>query len=297
MKKILNKKLWLKLLLIIIFVIATLYSDELFSFDDLSYTNNQLEEQEPILKIHFIDVGQADSIFIELPNKENMLIDAGNNADDKLVVDYIKKLKYDKIDYVIGTHPHEDHIGGLDKVIDYFDIGKIYMPKVSHNTKTFKDVLVSIDNKNLKITTAKAGINILDLEDLDVNIIAPVKNNYEDLNNYSAVLKIRYKNKTFLFMGDAEKISEQEIVEYMKADVLKVGHHGSRTSTSKEFLQKVKPTYAIITVGKDNDYNHPHSEVMKLLKDFNVNIYRTDKSGTIILSSDGNEINVFESNK
>ncbi len=255
-------------------------------------TNDENAASKDQLIVHFLDVGQADSIFIELPNKETMLIDAGNNADDKFVVNYIRNLSYNKINYVVGTHPHEDHIGGLDTVISTFDIGNIYMPKVEHTTKTFEDVLLAVKNKNLKIKTAKAGVNIVNNGDLKIDIIAPVNDKYEDLNNYSAVVKITYKDNSFLFMGDAEKLSEDELTADVKADVIKIGHHGSYTSTSEEFLKRVSPTYAVISVGKDNDYGHPHKETIDLLNKSNVKVYRTDIAGTIVIKSDGYNMDI-----
>ncbi len=243
-----------------------------------------------VLAVHYLDVGQADSIFIELPNGQTMLIDAGNNEDDKKIIEYIQNLKYDTINYLVGTHPHEDHIGGLDTVIKTFEIGNIYMPKAQTNTKTFEDVLLAIKSKNLKVTTAKAGLNIINSDNLTADIVAPVNDTYEDLNNYSAVVKIKYGDNSFLFMGDAETVSENEITTDVKADVLKVGHHGSDSSTSKEFLSKVKPTYAVISVGKDNSYGHPSKNVLALLNESKVNVFRTDIQGTIVARSDGDKI-------
>lgn len=282
-----------------IFFICAVITTFLIKQADLSSANQEIIDTNQVtidtndnLKVHFIDVGQADSIFIELPNKETMLIDAGNNADSKLVVNYIKNLKYDTINYVIGTHPHEDHIGGLDKVINTFKIQNIYMPDVQHTTKTFEDVILAVKSKNLKISTAKAGVNILNLENLKIDIIAPVNDDYDSLNNYSAVVKIIYKEKSFLFMGDAEKLSEKEITANVKADVIKIGHHGSNSSTSKTFLKKVNPIYAVISVGEDNDYGHPKASILKMLNEFNINVFRTDKLGTIVFSTDGFNINI-----
>lgn len=289
------KKNKIKAIIFVICVFLYGFSTNTTMFTDLIYTNQDAVVSEGTFKIHFLDVGQADSIFIELPNNETMLIDAGNNADDKLVVNYIRNLKYDKIDYVIGTHPHEDHIGGLDTVIETFDIRNIYMPKIQHNTKTYEDVLTAIKNKNLVINTAKAGVNIVNTDNLKIDIIAPVNIDYDSLNNYSAVVKITYNDKSFLFMGDAENLSEEEITANVKADVIKIGHHGSHSSTSKEFLNKVLPSYAIISVGKDNDYGHPHDEVINLLNKLRIKVYRTDLLGTIIITSDGFNINVEES--
>ena len=175
-------------------------------------TNQEIPE--PVvgskLKVHFIDVGQADSIFIQLPNDENMLIDAGNNEDSDLVVNYIKDQKVSKLDYIIGTHPHEDHIGGLDAVINSFDIGKIYLPKVSSNTKTFQDVLTAVKNKGLKVTTAKTGVSIFAGNNIKAEILAPNSEAYEDLNNYSSVVKLTYGTTSFLLTGDAEDVSERK---------------------------------------------------------------------------------------
>lgn len=270
----------------------------------MTQINTELPEEKPSdnlipnvvesakLIVNFIDVGQADSIFIELPNNKTMLIDAGNNEDDETVINYIKNLNYDTINYVVGTHPHEDHIGGLDTVINTFNVENIYMPKIQHNTATFEDVLFAIQNKGLEINTAKAGTSILNIDNLNIDILAPVNDSYEELNNYSAVVKITYGNKSLLFTGDAESLSENEITADLKADILKLGHHGSDTSTSREFLSKVKPTYAVISVGKDNSYGHPSNDVLALLDEFNVNIFRTDEQGTIIARSDGNMISI-----
>lgn len=248
------------------------------------------------LSVHYIDVGQADSILIMLPNGQNMLIDAGNNADVDLVINYLKEQGIAFLDYVIGTHPHEDHIGGLDMVIDYFDAGYIYMPEIQHSTKTFEDVLIAVQKKNLQIRSAKAGINIISSNGLCVDIIAPAGDFYKDLNDYSAVIKITYLNNTFLFMADAGKLSENQITADVKADVLKVGHHGSDTSTSITFLGRVSPDYAVISVGKGNPYGHPSQSVLDLLNSHGVCIYRTDEDGTIIAASDGYNI-IIDSNK
>ncbi|QXM07081.1 ComEC/Rec2 family competence protein [Crassaminicella indica] len=243
------------------------------------------------LKVHFIDVGQADSILIE-NGENNMLIDAGNNMDSDLVVNYLKREGIKKLDYVIGTHPHEDHIGGLDAVINTFDIGKVYMPKVTHNSKTFKDVVTAIKNKGLKITTPVVGSKIV-LGDAQGVILAPNSKEYKDYNNYSIVLKLTYGNTSFLFTGDAEDISEEEMIRKgfdLSADVLKVGHHGSHSSTTLEFLNKVNPAYAVIMCETGNDYGHPHKETMDKLKNKNIPVYRTDENGTIIAVSDGEKI-------
>ena len=260
--------------------------------NDTIYTTIGLNDE---LRVSFIDVGQGDSEFIELPNGETMLIDAGTNETGKNVVDYIKSLGYTSINYVVGTHPHEDHIGGLDDVIKTFDIGSIYMPKVTADTKTFEDVLDAAESKNLMINTAKSGVSIMNTEDLSVKFLAPTLDSYENTNDYSAVVKVVYGDTSYLFTGDAEEFSENLITDDVNADVLKVGHHGSSTSTSTEFLKKVSPSSAVISCGKDNSYGHPHSETLQKLADMGTAVYRTDELGTIVSVSDGKTI-TFDTN-
>ncbi|MEL7596663.1 MAG: ComEC/Rec2 family competence protein [Clostridiaceae bacterium] len=244
------------------------------------------------LKIHYIDVGQADSILIQ-QDEHNMLIDAGNNGDSDLVVNYLKKNNVKKLDYVVGTHPHEDHIGSLDTVINNFEIGKVLMPKATSTTRTFKDVVTAIKNKNLKITEPIPGTTY-NLGEASWTVLAPSKNkDYEDANNYSIVCKLKYGNTSFIFTGDAEDISEKEILARgydLKSDVLKIGHHGSSSSTTDAFLTAVNPKYAIISCGKGNDYGHPHKPTMDKLKSKKIPVYRTDECGTIVCTSDGTKI-------
>ena len=244
------------------------------------------------LKVHFLDVGQGDSIFIELPTNETILIDASIKDASNKIINYLREENVSKIDYVFATHPHSDHIGGMSAVIKAFDIGQIYMPKAVTTTKTYENLLLTIKDKNLKIKAAKAGNTIIDTDDLKLVVLAPNQDSYESLNNYSIVLKLTYKEKSFLFMGDAETLSEKEITGDIQADVLKVGHHGSRTSTSQAFLNKVNPSYAVISVGLNNDYKHPHQEVLDRLEKKNIKIYRTDQNGDIIFTTDGYNIDV-----
>jgi competence protein ComEC len=246
------------------------------------------------LIIHFIDVGQGASQLIISPNGKTILIDAGNNNKEKTIVAYLKKEKIKKIDILIGTHPDADHIGGLDAVIDNFDIVKIYMPKVQSNTETFKDVLAAVQKKGLKVTTAKSGLSLEWETGIKVEMIAPV-GTYDDTNDMSAVIHLTYGSNTFLFTGDAETKSEADIIKSgvnLKSDVLMVGHHGSKSSTSQKFLDAVNPKYAVIQVGKDNNYGHPTAEVLKKLNDKAIKIYRNDEQGNIIFTSNGKDITV-----
>lgn len=244
------------------------------------------------LNVHYIDVGQGDSEFLELPNGQTVLIDAGNPENGKQIVTYIKGLGHNKIDYLIATHPHADHIGGMATVVNGLDIGKVYMPKASSNTKTFEDLLTAVQKKGLKINTAKAGVNIINSGKLNIDFVAPVNITGDDLNQYSAVTKVTFGDNRFLFTGDAGVESEKQITADVKADVLKVGHHGSKTSTSQAFLSKVSPKYAVIEVGKDNSYGHPTAAALEKLEKIGATIYRTDKDGTIIFTSDAKTITV-----
>ena len=242
------------------------------------------------LRVNYIDVGQGDSIFIQLPNKETMLIDAGEAYEVDNVINYLNNLGITKIDYAVGTHPHTDHIGGLEEVINTFDIGSIYMPRASSTSKTYEDLLTTISNKGLKIKTAKSGVVVLDDDNLKLEFIAPNSDSYSELNNYSAVLKLTYLDNTFLFMGDAETLSEDEITYDVDADVIKVGHHGSDSSSGIEFVKKVSPEYAIIMVGEGNSYNHPYQSIIDRYESVGAKVLRTDLDGNIVCDSDGVDV-------
>lgn len=257
-----------------------------------NYKLNSSYVLEDKVRVHYIDVGQGDATFIELGNGECMLIDAGDSYAWKNITTYISSLGYKKIDYLVGTHPHNDHIGSMAKIIKSFDIGKIYMPKAVGDTSTYTNLLRTISKNGLKVKDTKAGMTIVNDGFLSVDVLAPNSDYYEELNNYSIVLKLTYGNNKFLFMGDAEELSESEIVGDVSADVLKVGHHGSNTSSSVSFLERVKPKYAIISVGANNDYYHPHGVILKRLDKIGAKIYRTDLNGNIVITSDGNNIKI-----
>ena len=249
------------------------------------------ENYENKLVVHFIDVGQGDSTLIEFPNGETSLIDGGTRKSGEKVVKYLKEQNIKKIDYLIATHPHEDHIGGLPEVIRKYDIGKVYMPDRTANTRIFEELLEEIQAKGLKINLAKAGDIILDKGNLKYTVLAP-KGDYEN-TNYSIVTKAEYKNNSFIITGDAEKESEQEMLNgnfNLKANVLRVGHHGSSTSSIDEFIDAVNPEYFVISLGKDNTYGHPHKEVISKLEKAKGEILRTDELGDIVLLSDGQEV-------
>ena len=234
------------------------------------------------LTVHYIDVGQGDSILAG-SDGHYMLIDAGENDQADTVT---------SLDYVIGTHPHSDHIGGLDKVIDEFTVGKVILPPVEHTTRTFEDVLNAVSNKGLKITKPVPG-STYTLGSASFTIVAPVKDYGNDLNNWFVGIRLIYGSNSFLMCGDAESQAESDMLERgmpLKADVLKAGHHGSSTSTSSVFLKAVSPSYVVIQCGKDNSYGHPHKETMEKLEKAGCQVLRTDEYGTITASSDGTQI-------
>ncbi|MDS0524734.1 MBL fold metallo-hydrolase [Clostridium sp. SHJSY1] len=261
-----------------------------------------LENLSQNINVHFINVGQGDSILIQVNNK-NLLIDSGPKDSKKNIINYLDNLNIKKIDFLLATHPHEDHIGNMSEIIKKYDIKTFYSPKVISTTKSFESMIDALKSKNLKINILKAGSSSIDLgENTSVSIFSPNKDKYmsgntENLNNYSPVILIRFGKNKFLFTGDAEKDVEKEILSSnidIKADILKLGHHGSSTSTSEEFLNAVNPSIGVISVGEDNSYGHPHKEVLNLLNSKKIKILRTDIDGDIILSSDGK--NIFQVN-
>ncbi len=251
--------------------------------------NSSILEMENTLKVYYLDIGQGDAIYIKTPAGEDILIDGGDLGNEEMLVNYLEDLKVDDIEVLIATHPHSDHMAGLVSVLQEFKVESVYAPKVSHTSKTFENFLKGVKAQGLSIKSAKAGVTI-PLEGVTATLVGPVKA-YEDLNNYSAVLHLSYGNTSFLFTGDAEEIAEADMLsQNIAADVLKVGHHGSHSSTSDRFLKAVNPKYAVISAGVDNSYGHPHRETLNKLANSNVKVYRTDQQGTIIAISDGKSL-------
>lgn len=245
------------------------------------------------LIVSYIDVGQGDSIFIEFPGGKTALIDAGEADNAGAVISHLCQRQCKVIDYLICTHPHSDHIGGMSAVLSSFSVGEVYMPRVEHTSRTYEKLLMQLKNLELSVHTAKAGVVLAVEPEVEFKVLAPMSADYEEINDYSAVLRLTYGENSFLFTGDAEKISEQEMLaggSNLTADVLKVGHHGSSSSSHQAFLDAVSPTYAVISCGDSNDYGHPHKKVIKRLDGYGVSTYRTDLDGTIMAISDGQVI-------
>ncbi|MCD7797523.1 MAG: MBL fold metallo-hydrolase [Clostridiales bacterium] len=292
-----KKKLY-GVLVAVLVVIFAFVGDQFGLIDgldtDSSAGNTELSGE--VMTVNFFDVGQGDCKFIEFPNGECMLIDCGEKYYADRVIQKIKNAGYSKIDLLVVTHPHTDHMGGMSEIVDEFEIGEIYMSNAQAMTSTYESLLESIDNKGLTVNTAKSGVAITVSDTVTGEFLAPVSNDYDDLNNSSAVLKLTYSDVSFLFTGDAETLSENEMlsVSYyeLDSDVLKVGHHGSSSSSCEEFLSAVSPEYAVIECGADNSYGHPHTETLERLENVGVKIYRTDYDSDIVFTTDGSAINV-----
>lgn len=248
---------------------------------------------EGMLEVHYIDVGQGDATLIKC-GSHAMLIDGGNNNKGTTVQLYLKKQGVESLDYVIGTHPDADHIGGLDVIVYKYNCDTVIMPDYEKDTKTYQELVDVIHNKNMKITYPVVGEQYA-LGEAKFTIIAPNSNSYGgNANDYSVAILLEYGKNRFLFTGDAEEASEAEMLTNgidISADVYKVAHHGSRSASTQEFLNAVHPKYAVISCGEGNSYGHPHAEVLNRLRSMGVEVFRTDEQGSIIASSDGENIN------
>ena len=239
--------------------------------------------------VHFIDVGQADAILV-LCDDEAMLIDGGNANDSSLMYTYLSKLGITELDYVIGTHAHEDHIGGIPGALNYATVDKALCPVTSYSTKAFNNFVKSVQKHGVSLTVPSVG-DQFNLGSASCQILGV--NSAEDTNESSIVMKVVYGNTSFMFTGDAEREAENTILNRgynLKSDVLKVGHHGSASSTSYHWLREVDPDYAVICVGKGNTYGHPTETVLSRLRDADVTTFRTDLQGDIICTSDGQTV-------
>lgn len=292
--------------MVLLFVGAFVYGAylEKGAKDEPAAVVNNFIEKDADLQIHYIDVGQGDCELISYRGK-NVLIDSGEREAAEAVFAVLDGLGIEKLDYVIATHPHSDHIGALDRIIDKYDIGTVIAPRIKDDmvptTKVYERFLTSLSKKGLKLTAAKVGAVYSLADEYKENdntafeILAPVGDDYDDLNNWSVVIRLIHGKNAFLFTGDAERAAENDILSGggdITADVLKAGHHGSSSSTSDKFLEAVSPKTVIISCGDGNSYGHPHEETIEKLEESGITYYRTDISGTVTVYSDGESIRV-----
>ena len=260
------------------------------NINNSKFTDVDLNNED--FNILFMYVGQADSTLIKYKNK-TMLIDAGNNEDGKNVVKFLKDKEISKLDYIVGTHYDEDHIGGLDDIIENFDIGKFYLSNGGELGPNYYNLEKVAKKKNLAITIPKVGDKI-DFGDVDMEVMAASKFDGKNDNNASVVIQAKYGSRKYLFMGDLEK-QEEAKRKWNEVDVLKAGHHGSNTSSTQEFLNQVKPKYVFVSAGKNNKYRLPNVKAMERIEKTGAKIFRTDvNESSFWLTSNGNDIDIKE---
>lgn len=275
------------------FVLKFVFSDSNALFEKVGL-RAETTASENVMYVNFLDVGQGDCTLIVCGDTA-ILVDGGEKGMAQTVCNYIRNSNVEDIDCMIATHPHSDHIGSLSEIMTEFEVKNLIMPEIPKNiiptTATYKNFLKTVSGKVINIIPAQAG-NTYSYGEVSVSILAP-NNEYEDLNDMSVVTKITYGETSVMLTGDAGKDSENDIIKKnydCKSDLLKIGHHGSRTSTSDKWLNTVKPEFAVISCGLNNDYGHPHKELLNRLEKHNVEYYRTDIIGNVVFKSDGKTI-------
>ncbi|MCX0410971.1 ComEC/Rec2 family competence protein [Clostridium perfringens] len=260
----------------------------------IDLTQDSKVPKDSKLMISYMDVGQGDAAYIKV-NGNDILIDAGPRSNSKELLEQLKAKNIDDFELVIATHPHEDHIGGMVDVFKEYEVKAFYSPKITHTTKTYENLVKAVKDEGLKTKELKGGM-VIDLgEGAKFEVFTPQKSEYEELNDYSPIMKLSFGDTSYLFTGDAEKLAEEEALAKYKtsldSNVIKFGHHGSSSSSSNAFIEAVSPKYGIISCAKDNKYGHPHRETLDIIKKYNIKTFRTDTDGEIILTSDGKSIN------
>lgn len=261
----------------------------------ISFMKNKGYIKDNNFSFHVIDVGQGDSLLLRV-NGYNVLIDSGPSSSLDELIFYLDNLKIKKIDYLIATHPHEDHIGNMNEIIEKYDIVSFYSPKITSNTKTFEDMILALKYKSLKINVPKFGDTISLGKNASLTFYTDDNIETDNLNNYSPLIKIKYKNFSILSSSDAEKEIEEYILKKnvnLSADVFKAGHHGSKTSNSKEFLEAISPKFALVSLSKINSYGHPSEEVLERFKLLNITPVFT-YNGTIVITSNGSTFEILQ---
>lgn len=299
-----RKKIVRVIVIIGVLIVLSYLGIDLNEFTNLSNSQNKetqhtsnVSDQKDLegeLILTMIDVGQADS-FLLVQNGKTALVDCGTRSTGENVVEHLKQLGITKIDYVFGTHPHDDHMGGMYDVITNFDIGTIIIPKVESGSVTanwYMKLMKEINSGGYNLEYASVG-TLYHLGDATMKVIGPITKEQSNLNNYSTVLKVSFGEQDIIMTGDAEKEVEEEILlskENIDAEILKVGHHGSDTSSSEEFLDAISPDYALISSKLGNKHEHPIKSTMEKLEDRNIKVYRTDESGTIVVTITSNNV-------
>ena len=260
--------------------------------EDEENSNKIIPDSNSKFEVHFIDVGQADAALV-FSDDETMLIDGGNPQDSSLIAAYLKRYNISHLNYIVCSHAHDDHVGGLPGALSVATVDAVYAPKTENDIKAYRSFKSKVAAQGLSITNPSPG-DTFQFGSSTVLFLGPVHENVSDLNDTSIVMKITYGDTSFLFTGDAERDEEQSILAQnydLSATVLKVGHHGSGDSTTYPFLREIMPEYGIISVG-ENNYGHPTEETLSRLRDANVKVYRTDMQGDIIVSSNGKTVSV-----
>lgn len=259
---------------------------------------NEIQEQfksygDEEFKVHFIDIGQGDAIVIQTPDDEFMLIDSGEGEFKDKLDNYLQGLGVTTFKYVIFTHPHSDHIGSAAYIVNKYNIETLIMPNAVTTTKTFSNLLDAIENKGLEVTQPVIGDEYT-LGEAKFMIAAPISDFYDNLNNYSVAIKMIFRETSYFFGGDMEKLAENEVIAHCKdtksdlsCDILKVSHHGSSSSSTSAWLDLINPQIAVIMCGIENSYGHPNKDVLKRLEERNVEVARTDLEGDIVISTNG----------
>ncbi len=255
-------------------------------------SKEQGTENDQVLQVHFLDVGQALSVLVRDMQGNELLYDAGNEGDAEFIISYLQDLGIDRLEYVVNSHPHEDHIGGMDRILERFEVDQIFMSGTAYDSKAYRDVMNILDEKQIGAVHPEPGATY-DLGELGIQVLGPLGSEYESTNDYSVILKIGNATQSVLLVGDSEAAAEHELVEAgvdLHADVFQVSHHGSSTSNTIQYLSKIDPDYAVISVGVDNSYGHPDATILDRLRNMGISTYETDLDGTIVMTLNGSRI-------
>lgn len=292
-KKSAARPIWVTVIILLISVLAFLFGQGYLDGEESQETAPPVVSGGgDTVEFHFIDVGQGDAALIRT-SAGDVLIDASTNAAEEDLKAYLDALGVTTIEYAIFTHPHEDHIGGADMVINTYNVKRVLIPEKEHTSKTYQYMMNAIERRDCDLIFSTPG-HAFTVGEVTFTVLAPIGSSYKELNDWSIVLRAEYGDTSVMFTGDAETLSEGEMldrypVKDLDCDLLKVGHHGSTTSTSKAFLEAVSPDYAVISVGEGNSYGHPHAQILTRLESCNVRVWRTDLEGSIVFVSDGGE--------